>query len=70
MNLKLTNDERELLTGLLDASIADARQEIYRTEKHAFKDSIRTRKYLMEALLHRLVETEELLDSRNVEITT
>lgn len=60
MTIQLSNDERDVLIALLDSAIAETRQEIYHTEKHAFKEAIKTKKYLLEGLLERFIRTQNL----------
>lgn len=67
MTIELTNDERNLVIELLDMAIADARQEIYHTESFEFKESLRTRKNLMEDLLRRLVGPGEAPALKNIQ---
>jgi hypothetical protein len=67
MMLQLKDIEKDLLIDLLTASIAEIRQEIYRTEDHDFKNAVRARKVLMEELLHKINLPEYNEDPRNVE---
>ncbi len=67
MVIDLTRDERDMVISLLDTAIADARQEIYRTESFEFKESLRRKKNLMEALLLKLVGTEETRDCGTIQ---
>ena len=68
MILQFSGEERDTLISLLDSAISESRAEIYRTEEHNFKESIRSKKFIMEELLQRFTLCEEVHEPRNLDI--
>ena len=58
MNLNLTSAEAELLLELLRNELSELRTEIHRTETRAFKDDLKAREALLEAIIGRLEGVE------------
>jgi hypothetical protein len=54
MNVDLDEHEKEFLIELLSGEHADLKHEIYRTEGFDFKEDLRRRKLVAEALLRKL----------------
>ncbi|HEY7060443.1 MAG TPA: hypothetical protein VII06_03115 [Chloroflexota bacterium] len=54
MNLELNNEERTLLAGLIDESLRDLKEEIYKTETFEYKDQLKARELLMIGILQKL----------------
>lgn len=54
MALELTSAEGELLLELLRNELSELRTEIHRTETRAFKDDLKAREALLEAIIGRL----------------
>ena len=59
MNLELSLMECTELILLLNAGIADLREEIYRTEDYAFKNDLKRKKWLLIQMVGRLTEHQE-----------
>jgi hypothetical protein len=55
MIIELNPAERDVMISLLDAALADVRQEIYRTEQFEYKENLRVRKSTMEGILGQLI---------------
>lgn len=58
MNLNLTSAEAELLLELLRNELSELRTEIHRTETRAFKDDLKAREALLEAIIGRMEGSE------------
>ena len=56
MMIQLNHAECNLLISLLTSAVADAKDEIHRTDRHEFKEELRSEKILMEKILFRLIE--------------
>lgn len=56
MQLELSAEERDLLVDLLSERLGGLRAEIYRTEAFDFKQELKVREELLNALLERLGE--------------
>ena len=56
MVLRLNLEECNLLISLLTTAVAETKEEIYKTERHEFKDELKSEKAVMEKILSRLVE--------------
>lgn len=56
MVIQLSNGECNLLISLLTSAIADTKEEIHRTERHDFKEDLKSEKILMKKILSRLIE--------------
>jgi len=56
MTVQLSHTECNLLISLLTSAVADMKEEIHRTERHEFKEELKSEKILMEKILSRLVE--------------
>jgi hypothetical protein len=56
MTIQLSHAECNLVISLLTSAIADAKEEIYKTERHDFAEELKSEKILMEKILSRLIE--------------
>lgn len=56
MVIQLSNGECNLLISLLTSAIADTKEEIHSTERHDFKEDLKSEKILMKKILSRLIE--------------
>ncbi len=65
MIIEISGEERDALIALLSDSIADTREDIYRTEQYRYKENLRLHKQLIEDLLSRLVTPSVAMQSRN-----
>jgi hypothetical protein len=54
MELTLNRDEAELLEGLLERCLADLREEIYHTDRAAYKADLKADEALMRSILAKL----------------
>lgn len=54
MVLTITEEQRELLESILIESLAEVRDEIYRTEHFEFKEKLKARKTIIEQLLEKI----------------
>jgi hypothetical protein len=54
MDLTLTYDEVELLTGILEQRHRDLLKEIAHTDHHEFRKSLRRNEKMLESILNRL----------------
>jgi len=54
MPIELSRDEKDLLVGLLEREFDDVRTEIHHTQGHDYKESLKARQKLVQALLGRL----------------
>jgi hypothetical protein len=54
MELTLSRDEAELLEGLLERCLADLREEIYHTDRAAYKADLKADEALMRGILAKL----------------
>ncbi len=53
-HLELSIAEQELLTELLDTSLANLEVEIDRTDRHEYRDALKRRRALMKVLLDKV----------------
>lgn len=56
MILEISKEECDLLISLLTSAIAETKEEIYKTEKHEFKEELKSEKTIMEKVLARLID--------------
>jgi hypothetical protein len=54
MPIELSRDDKDLLVGLLEKEFDELRTEIHHTQGHDFKESLKAREKLVQALLGRL----------------
>ncbi len=54
MELFLSRDEAELLEGLLERCLADLREEIYHTDRAAYRADLKADEALMRSILAKL----------------
>jgi hypothetical protein len=54
MPIELSREEKDLLVGLLEKEMDETRTEIHHTEGYDYKESLRAREKLLQALLGRL----------------
>ncbi len=54
MELKLTGEERDLLTRVVDQYYASLREEIYKTEGREFKENLKQEEVTIKGLLDKL----------------
>jgi len=54
MPVELSRDEMDLLVGLLEKEFDEIRTEIHHTRSHDYKDGLKVREKLVQALLGRL----------------
>jgi hypothetical protein len=54
MPIDLSQDERDLLVGLLDKELEDVRSELHHTQGHDYKEGLKVRENLVRALLAKL----------------
>ncbi len=54
MPIELSNEEREILVGLLEREYEEVRTEIRHTQSHDYKDSLKEREKRIHDLLGRL----------------
>ena len=52
--LELRDEEVDLLRDLAESAYGDLREEIYKTEATDYKSSLRKRKAILEAIVHKL----------------
>ena len=60
IQINLTQDEIQLLRGLLDTILEDLRVEIHATDKMDYKDMLKERKALLLKLMEALKEDKEM----------
>ncbi|HEY4694091.1 MAG TPA: hypothetical protein VIH16_11690 [Bellilinea sp.] len=60
IQINLTQDEIQLLRGLLDTILEDLRVEIHATDKMEYKDMLKERKALLLKLMEALKEDKEM----------
>ena len=60
IQINLTQDEIQLLRGLLDTILEDLRVEIHATDKMDYKDMLKERKALLLKLIEALKEDKEM----------
>lgn len=60
IQINLTQDEIQLLRGLLDTILEDLRVEIHATDKMEYKDMLKERKALLLKLMEALKENKEM----------
>ena len=61
MEVRLSAEEREILISMLMTAISDMKGEIHHTKNFQFKDDLKQQKHLMEGLLQRIANPEEIL---------
>jgi len=54
VELTLTEEERQLLTDILNERHLELQREIFRTDHHQFKDSLKHKQTLLESLLAKM----------------
>lgn len=54
MPIELSREEKELLVGLLEKEFDEVRTEIHHTQGHDYKENLKAREKLVQALLVRL----------------
>ena len=54
MPVELSNEEKEILVGLLEREFDEVRTEVRHTRSHDYKDSLKEREKRIHALLERL----------------
>jgi len=54
MDIELSQEERDLLAGLLEKELEDARSELHHTQAHDYKESLKARERVVRALLAKL----------------
>jgi hypothetical protein len=54
MPIDLSQEEKDILAGLLEKELEEGRSELHHTRGHDYKDSLRAREALMRSLLAKL----------------
>jgi hypothetical protein len=55
MQIDLSQEEKDLLMGLLEKELDEVRSELHHTQAHDYKESLKVREQLVRALLAKLV---------------
>jgi len=55
MRIDLSQEEEDLLTGLLEKELEEVRSELHHTQAHDYKENLKVREQLVRALLTKLV---------------
>ena len=57
--IDLTEEQRQLLTEMLRTTVSDLGMEIAATERQSFRDQLKHRRELVQAMLHKLETPRE-----------